>query len=441
MIGDPAQASDTRRLSLLALSATAGVLLEFYDFTIFGYAAAGAFPAVFFPNLSASRALVFSYIAYASGYPARLVGAFIFGHFGDRSGRKAAFLVNIFVVGISTCLTGLLPGYATLGVVAPILLVALRVVQGIGLGGEFGGASALLAEFAADRPHRAFWISLANLGLALGLMAGSAVFLLLRTSFATTGWRVAMWLSAVIAIPALVARAKICDSPLFERLKARRQLARMPSIDVFRTHAVPITLLSIVFAFQLMDAVVTGTYIISFMQFAGIALDSIAIIVFTSRIADVLGVLLSGPIADLLSRRNVGRFAIALTTLLSYPFAVAIIERRTVLAGVIQFAMVMCGMGVLHGLAPILYSETFPTRVRYSGAGLSFNIAGVLGGMIAPPLLAALIGTDVLRGWYYIPVVYAIYAAMALFALQFVRETRGVRLEDLDVSLSVVANR
>src|SRR5512133_1689935 len=174
---DSAPAPDARSLSLLALSATAGILLEFYDFTIFGYAAANAFPAVFFPNFSPSRALVFSYIAYASGYPARLVGAFIFGHFGDRSGRKSAFLINILVVGASTCLTGLLPGYATLGVLAPVLLVALRVVQGIGIGGEFGGASALLAEFAADRPHRAFWISLANLGLALGLMAGSGVFL------------------------------------------------------------------------------------------------------------------------------------------------------------------------------------------------------------------------------------------------------------------------
>ena len=438
---DSAPVSDTRSLSLLALSATAGILLEFYDFTIFGYAAAGAFPAVFFPTFSPSRALVFSYIAYASGYPARLVGAFIFGHFGDRSGRKSAFLINILVVGASTCVTGLLPGYATLGVLAPVLLVALRVAQGIGIGGEFGGASALLAEFAADRPHRAFWISLANLGLALGLMAGSAVFLLLRTSFATTGWRVAMWLSAIIAIPALVARARICDSPLFDQLKERRQLARMPSVDVFRTHALPIALLSMVFAFQLMDAVVSGTYIISFMQFAGIALDSIAIIVFASRIADVLGVLLSGPLADLLSRRNVGRLAIALTTLLSYPFVVAIIERRTVLAGLLQFAIVMFGMGVLHGLAPILYSESFPTRFRYSGAGLSFNIAGVLGGMIAPPLLAALVGTDVLRRWYYIPVVYATYAAIALFALQFVRETRGVRLEDLDVSFDPVANR
>src|SRR5262252_10117566 len=124
----------TRTLVVLACSATAGVLLEFYDFTIFGYAAASAFPQTFFPNLGSTQALVFSYLTYGAGYPARLLGAFLFGHFGDRTGRKFAFLLNILVVGGSTCATGLLPGYATLGVAAPILLVVLRVVQGIGVG-------------------------------------------------------------------------------------------------------------------------------------------------------------------------------------------------------------------------------------------------------------------------------------------------------------------
>jgi MFS family permease len=225
--------ADTRTLIILAFSATAGVLVEFYDFAIFGFAAASAFPEIFFPKLPPTQALVFSYLAYAAGHPARLLGAFIFGHFGDRSGRKFAFLINIVVVGASTCLTGLLPGYATLGIAAPILLVLLRIIQGIGVGGEFGGATSLLAEFGAKRRSRAFWMSLANLGLALGIMAASGMFLLLRASFATTGWRIAMLLSAVIAIPALVARYKLSDSPLFQQLKQRQQLARLPSFRRF----------------------------------------------------------------------------------------------------------------------------------------------------------------------------------------------------------------
>ena len=134
MAGRRAQNADTRTLIILACSATTGVLLEFYDFTIFGYAAASAFPQTFFPHVLPAQALVFSYLTYGAGYPARLLGAFIFGHFGDRTGRKFAFLINIVVVGASTFLTGLLPGYGRLGIAAPILLVVLRVVQGIGIG-------------------------------------------------------------------------------------------------------------------------------------------------------------------------------------------------------------------------------------------------------------------------------------------------------------------
>jgi len=428
------QEVDTRTLIILAFSATAGVLVEFYDYSIFGFAVAGAFPQIFFPNSPPAQGLVLSYLTYGAGYPARLLGAFIFGHFGDRAGRKFAFLLNILIVGGSTCLTGLLPGYATLGVAAPILLVLLRVVQGIGVGGEFGGATSLLAEFGAHRRSRAFWMSLANLGIALGLMAASAVFLVLGKTFATTGWRIAMLLSAIIVIPALVARYKLADSPLFEQLKRREEIARIPSLAVFKKHAVPIFLLATVSAFQLMDSVVTGTYIVSFMQFAGIPLVAAGTIIFISRIGDVIGVLLSGPLADLCRRRIVAYFAIGLTTLLSYPFVLAIIGRRILLAMIMQFFMVLFGLGLLHGLAPILTSESFPTKFRYSGSGISFNLAGILGGMVAPPLLARLIGQNVGAAWYYVPLVYFVYCAASMLALLFIRETRDLNLEDLDAS-------
>jgi MFS family permease len=423
---------DTRSLIILACSATAGVWLEFYDFTIFGYAAASGFPQTFFPNLAPTQALVFSYLTYGAGYPARLLGAFIFGHFGDRSGRKIAFLINIVIVGASTCLTGLLPGYARLGFAAPVLLVALRLIQGIGIGGEYGGASSLLAEFGARRRHRAFWMSLANLGLALGLMSGSAVFLFWRNTFATTGWRIAMLLSAIIAVPALVARYKLRDSPIFEQIKRREQLSKLPSFAVFKEHAVPVVALAVIIAFQTVEGAVTGAYMISFMHFAGISLTAIAMIIFASRIADVLGVLLSGPLADLCKRKVAACLALAVATILSYAFVKAILGRHIFAVGAIQFVIVLAGMGVMHGLTPILTSETFPTKFRYSGSGLSFALGGVLGGMIAPTVLAKLIGADVLLKGYYVPVLYAVYCGAAMVALLFIRETRNTCLEDLD---------
>jgi len=433
-LGSSATDVDARTLIILAFSATAGVLVEFYDFTIFGFAAASAFPNVFFPKLPATQALVFSYLAYAAGHPARLLGAFIFGHFGDKSGRKFAFLINIVVVGASTCLTGLLPGYRTIGIAAPILLVLLRIIQGIGVGGEFGGATSLLAEFGAKRRSRAFWMSLANLGLALGIMSASGMFLLLRNSFTTSGWRLAMLFSAVIVIPALVARYKLSDSPLFQQLKQRQQLARLPSFSVFRRHAAPILLLATVFAFQNLDTAVTGTYIVSFMHLAGIPLATAAIIIFVSRFADVTGVLLSGPLADICKRRRLAYFAIGATMLVSYPFTLAIVGKHVVLVAVLQCLIVLFGMGLLHGLVPILTSETFPTKFRYSGAGISYGLSGILAGMIAPPLLASLIGQDVAHRWHYLPLTYAAYGAAAMLALLFIRETRDIRLEDLDNS-------
>src|SRR5215471_7057405 len=426
------QAIDTRTLTILAFSATAGTLVELYDFFIYGYAAASAFPGIFFPKLPPTQALVFSFLAFGAGFPARLVGAFIFGHFGDRTGRKFSFLLSIAIVGATTCLTGLLPGYSVLGIAAPMLLVVLCIVQGIGLGGEFGGASALLAEFGAQRRSRAFWMSLANLGIPLGGMSASAALLVFSKTFATTGWRIAMLLSAVIVIPALLARYKLADSPLFERLKQREELARMPSFSVFKKHAAPIILLALVSAFQQMDGYVTGTYVISFMKFAGIPLATTATILLFARVGDALGVVLSGPCADLLKRRIVAYIAIALTTLLSYPFVLAILGKRILLTGMLQFFITFFGIGLLHGLAPILTSESFPTKFRYSGTGISYSLSAIFGGMLAPSILAALIGQDVRHKWYFVPVLYAVYCVVAMLALLFIRETRDVKLEELD---------
>jgi len=426
------QAIDTRTLTILAFSATAGTLVELYDFFIYGYAAASAFPGIFFPKLPPTQALVFSFLAFGAGFPARLVGAFIFGHFGDRAGRKFSFLLSIAIVGATTCLTGLLPGYASLGIVAPLLLVVLRIVQGIGLGGEFGGTSSLLAEFGAQRRSRAFWMSLANLGIPLGGLAASGVMLVMSRSFATTGWRIAMLLSVVIVIPALLARYKLADSPLFERLKQREELSALPSFGVFRMHARPIFLVALVVAFMSMDGFVMGTYFISFMKFVGIPLATTAVILMLGRIADAFGVLLSGPLADFCKRRIAAYIAIGLTTLLSYPFVLAVLSKRIELVMTLQIPISFFGIGVLHGLAPILASESFPTKFRYSGTGISYNLCHLLGGMIAPSALAGLIGRDVFRKWYYVPVCYAFYCIVAMLALLFIRETRDVNLECLD---------
>src|SRR6516162_5448940 len=400
MSAEHTQGIDTRTLTILAFSATAGTLVELYDFFIYGYAAASAFPGIFFPKRPPTQALVFSFLAFGAGFPPRLVGAFIFGHFGDRAGRKFSFLLSIAIV---------------------------------------GATSSLLAEFGAQRRSRAFWMSLANLGIPLGGLAASGVMLVMSRSFATTGWRVAMLLSVVIVIPALLARYKLADSPLFERLKQREELAALPSFGVFKMHAGPIFLVALVVAFMSMDGFVMGTYFISFMKFVGIPLATTAVILMLGRVADALGVLLSGPLADLCKRRMAAYIAIGMTTLLSYPFVLAVLSRRIALVMTLQIPISFFGIGVLHGLGPILASESFSTKFRYSGTGISYDLCHIFGGMLAPSVLAGLIGEDVFHKWYYVPICYALYGFVAMLALLFMRETRDVSLQDLDQAESGLA--
>ncbi len=432
MPGRTKESTETRTLAIVAFSATAGVFIEYYDFFIYGYAAASAFPTIFFPKLPPTQALLFSYLAFGAGFPARLLGAFLFGHFGDRTGRKFSFLLNLVIVGATTCLTGLLPGYAKLGIAAPILLVLLRIVQGVGLGGEFGGASSLLGEFAARRNRRAFWMSLANLGVPLGAMSASAIMLVMSKTFTTSGWRVAMLLSVVIVIPALLTRYKLTDSPLFEQLKKADKLAALPSLGVLKHHLSTVILVALVVAFLSMDGFVAGTYFVSFMRFAGIPLATIATILIFGKAGSLLGVLASGPIADFCKRRVIAYIAIGLTTLLSYPLALAVLSRRIGLVTLLEILVNFFGVGILLGLAPILACESFPTKFRYSGTGISYSLAGIMGGMVAPSLLAGFIGHDVFQKWYYVPIAYGIYCGVAMLALRRIRETRDLRFEDLD---------
>jgi MFS transporter, MHS family, shikimate and dehydroshikimate transport protein len=193
-----------------------------------------------------------------------------------------------------------------------------------------------------------------------------------------------------------------------------------------------VILVALVVAFSSMDGYVAGTYFISFMRFAGIPLATTAAIMIVSRVGSFLGVLASGPMADFCKRRVAAYIAIGLTTLLSYPLALAVLTKRIALVTLLEILVHLLGVGILLGLAPILACESFPTKFRYSGTGISFYLATMLGGMIAPSLLTGLIGQDVFHKWYYVPIVYGIYCAVAMLALGFMRETRDLKLEDLD---------
>lgn len=275
-------------------------------------------------------------------------------------------------------------------------------------------------------------MSLSTVGIPLGTISASVVLLVMSKTFATSGWRVAMLLSVLIAVPALVARHKFAESPLFEQLKETGKLAALPSFGVLKNYPRSVILLALFVAFQSVEGNVGSTYLVSFMRFAGIPLATIAAILIFAKTGTLLGILASGPAADLCKRRLTACIATGVAMLLPYPLTLAILGKHIALLILLEILISFFGIGIVLGLTPTLACESFPTKFRYSGSGVSFNLAQVLGAMIAPSLLAGLIGQDVFHKWYYIPIVYGFYGAVSMVALLFMRETRDLKLEDLD---------
>lgn len=417
---------------MLAISATAGLTIEFYTFQLFGTAAALVFPKLFFPSLSPTLGVVVSFLVFAAGFPARVIGAFFFGHFGDRIGRRFAFLIDLILVGIGGTLTGILPTAQQIGVLAPILLVVLRFITGFGLGGEFGGATALLAELAAKRKYRAFWTGFANAGFSIGGLLGAGVLALFHSDFSTIGWRIAFLLTLAIAVPSLIARYLVVESPFMARLIREKNVARFPSLSVFRKFTAPIILLALFSAFQQFDGYASLTYMISFMRNYGYSLLLIAGILAVGRVFDFAGVFVNGWFSRIFSRKVTGIIYISVTTAFSYPFVLAILSRNLALIVVSELGLVLFGVGAMHAFAPVIASEQFPTKYRYSGSGIAYELSSVIGGMFTPALLSDLIGKDVVHKFYYVPMMYAVYFVVAAIAIVLMRETRDVDLEQLD---------
>ncbi len=416
----------------LALASTAGLALEFYSFVIYGYAATLAFPKVFFPKLPLVLAIVIGYLTFSAGFPARVIGAFVFGHFGDKYGRSGAFIWDLIVTGVATILIGLLPGYTVLGYGAPILLTILRFFQGFGLGGEFGGATALLVEFAeaGSSRWREFWVGWANAGFSIGGLAGALALLI--PNFATTGWRIAFILSAVIFIPALVARIIIRESPFMAPLLEKKLTASAPSISVFRRYWLPIILIAMWASFQQFDGYASLTYMVTFMKFLSYPIVLISLIIIIGRIYDLAGVFLNAVFGKFLKRRVAGFIMIAVTTAFSYLFTYSLIIRNIPLVLISELFLVLFGVGLMHAFAPVLASENFPTRYRYSGSGIAYQLSAIIGGMFTPSILTALIGKEVMTKWFYVPLFYFIYFIIATIALVLLRETKGIALAKLD---------
>jgi MFS family permease len=388
-----------------AISALAGTSIEFYDFFLYGTAAALVFPTVFFPkSVAPSVALLASFSTFALGFCARPLGAVVFGHFGDRAGRKPTLVAALLLMGTATTLIGCLPGYAVAGPMAPIMLIILRLLQGLALGGQWGGAVLLLTE-SAPAHRQGFYGSFAQMGAPIGTILANLVFLIVSTlvspqELTAWAWRIPFLLSLALIAVGLLIQFKLQDTAAFLEVKATRRsgyqkvdMRQSPVVEALRQYPKQIVLAAGAFVAMNVSYYVMVTFLLAYgTSNSGPHLPRSFMLsaVLLGAIAMIPGTFLSCVVSDARGRRPVLMTCAALLGL--WAFAIFPLVNTRSWIGVC--AAVCIGQflnGMLFGPLAALFSEMFPASVRYSGASLGYQFGAILGGALAPLVATALL--------------------------------------------------
>jgi metabolite-proton symporter len=401
-----------------------GTTIEWYDYFIYGTAAALVFPQLFFPEFSPLAGTLASFATFAVGFAARPLGGVIFGHYGDKIGRKAMLVTTLLIMGIATFLVGCLPTFDQIGIWAPILLVALRLVQGLGLGGEWGGAVLMAVEHSPE-DQRGLNGSWPQMGVPAGLVLGTGVFAAVSAisggGFEVWGWRVPFLLSIILIGVGLFIRLSIYESPAFSRVRESGTEARMPIVDVLRTYPRNVILgvgsrIGIDAAFYILT-VYSLTHIstnLGLSQNVGLLAVSIAALI------EIFTIPAFASLSDRVGRKPLLIGGAALLGLWTFPFFWLLNTESTLL---IIFAVVV-GLAVAHaavyGTQASFYAELFGTRVRYSGASFSYQISGIFGGALAPLIATSLFPAG---GTTLISVYVAAVCALSILCYALAQET------------------
>lgn len=387
--------SDARETRKVVVASTFGTIIEWYDFFLYGFAAALVFGKLFFPTSDPTVGTLAALSVYAVGYLARPLGGLVFGHFGDRIGRRSMLVLSMLLMGIGTFLVGLLPTYDQIGIWAPIALIALRLVQAVGLGGEWGGAVLMVAERAPTR-RRGLFGSLVQIGNPVGRMTASAVLALVsrlpEVDFLTWGWRIPFLASAILIVIGLVIRYRIDESPAFVKMRAAKQVVRVPLLEVLskyrRETAIAVGLKITETAWVGILTVFAVTYMTRQLGMQRtFVLDAIALATFI----ELFVMPLSGWLSDLIGRRLMYLLGTAAGILIAFPIFWLIetrdpdIVRWTIVVGI------CVGQGVIFALHASFMPELFSTRVRYSGISFGFQVGAALGGGLTPLIVIPLV--------------------------------------------------
>ena len=398
-----------------------GTTIEFFDFYIYATAAVLVFPTLFFPASDPTTATLQSMATFALAFLARPVGSALFGHFGDRVGRKATLVAALLTMGLSTVFIGLLPTYHSIGLVAPLLLALCRFGQGLGLGGEWGGA-VLLATENAPPGKRAWYGMFPQLGAPIGFILSTGVFLWLSRSlsesdFLAWGWRIPFLASAVLVFIGLWVRLSIHETPDFQKVLANSERVRLPMAVVFARHtkvliAGTFGAMATFVLFYLMTVFTLswGTSKLGYTREQFLLMQMVAVLFFALTIP------ISAVLADRYGRRRV--LLLVTAAIIAFGLSVApLFGSGSVVAVLVFLCLGMALMGMTYGPLGTALAEVFPTAVRYTGASLSFNLAGIFGASLAPYAATWLAGNHglIAVGWYLS--IAAVITLLALLAL------------------------
>ena len=379
----------------VAFASFIGTAIEWYDFFLYGTAAALVFNQLFFPTFAPLTGTLASFATFGVGFFARPVGGVVFGHFGDRIGRKSMLVITLLVMGGATFLIGLLPTFQTAGILAPILLVTLRFLQGFAVGGEWGGATLMAVEHAPEE-SRNFYASWPQMGAPAGLVLSTAVFTIFSSlpdeQFFAWGWRIPFLLSIVLIGVGLFIRLRVLESPAFARVKELGTESRVPLLEVLRDYPVAALLAIGVVLVNIGGYYIVITFTLSYAtETLGVARNVPLIGLLLAGFAEIAGILIFARLSDRTGKRPVALWSAALILLLAYPFFWLV---NTEVSLLIWLAMSLWTFwaGALYGITGVFIAEFFEARVRYSGISFGYQMAGMLGGALAPIIATALIG-------------------------------------------------
>ncbi|GIE85542.1 MFS transporter [Actinoplanes regularis] len=429
--------ADTGRAPIVkvVLASLVGTAVEWYDFFLYGSAAALVFGTLFFPTSDPVTGTLLAFGTYALGFVARPLGGVVFGHFGDRIGRKRMLVVSLLVMGLATVAIGLLPTYATIGVAAPVLLLVCRLLQGFAVGGEWGGAVLMAAEH-GDDARRGFWSSWPQAGVALGNLLATGVLWLLALvqpdeAFQAWGWRIPFLLSAVLVLVGLWVRLSIEESPVFRQ--ARADLAgrdHQPLLEVVRRYPREILLaMGMRLAENIGYYLVTVISITYLTKFAGTAADKGMILtaLLIGSAVQFFVIPAIGALSDRVGRRPLyltGAVGLALWSFVFFNLVGSRSEPKIILAVVVGL--------VLHALmyAPqaAFLSELFGTSVRYTGASVGYQLASILAGALAPIIALKLLGDVAQPNTTAVAIYMTVASVFTVVAVLLARETAGSSL-------------